>query len=221
MSRRLLELAVIAALGVTGASPAFAEDRPNYVYLERGNERARMSGDLRDMDRAKRFQHGNERILWFRDGGQEYVIRDADTLRQADALWASIDDRGAMDPLTTKLQTLVSTQLQLSTRTRLNASRQATLAVRLAALDVRASNDGNRASLDRLRKQIAEQQQMLEDDSRTCDKQMRELGDKMQVVGKQIEAQAKQIEVQARKVEVDVLALLRRSIATGVAKRAE
>lgn len=173
------------------------------------------------MDRARRYQHGNERILWFRDGGQEYVIRDAETLRQADVLWTSIDDHGVMDPLTTKLQTLVSTQLQLSTRTRLNASRQAALAVRLAALDVRASNDGNRASLERQRKQLNEQQQTLEDDSRACDKQMRELGDKMQSISKQIETQAKQLETQARKVDADVIALLRRSVSTGVAKRAE
>jgi beta-lactamase regulating signal transducer with metallopeptidase domain len=53
-----------------------------------------MSGSLEDVQRAKRHQTNGEPLLWFRNDGREYVIRDRDVLRQARAVWAHVYESG-------------------------------------------------------------------------------------------------------------------------------
>ena len=65
------------------------EPELNYVYFQDDNHTS-MSGDTRDIERARRFKQAREPVLWFRDGGQEYILRDPAVLKQAEATWRPV-----------------------------------------------------------------------------------------------------------------------------------
>jgi bla regulator protein BlaR1 len=100
-NRLRLALAAFASLGVavpaSGQAPAAAEsaDRVSYVFFEAGGDSSSMSGSMEDMRRARALRSGNEGLLYVRSGGAGYVIRDAATLRRADAIFAPQRAMGA------------------------------------------------------------------------------------------------------------------------------
>ena len=226
---RLIELGVALALGVArvaAADPSPAsDDHTNYVYFH-DEDHTSMSGSTKDIDHARRYQHGKEPVLWFRDGGQEYVVRDPDTLRQLDAIWKPIRDLGdAQGKLGTQQGGLGTQQGQLGAHQGLIASRQAALAVRESALDMRESNDAlspaDRAALRDQRRALRDQQRALGKEMRELDRPMRELGQQMEVLGRQMEVLGKKMEIASHKADADMHALLRRTVATGLAKPAQ
>ena len=48
----------------------------------------------RDIERARRARIGNERMLWFRHAGQEYVVRDRAILDEVVAIWEPVNMLG-------------------------------------------------------------------------------------------------------------------------------
>jgi hypothetical protein len=233
---RLIELGLLAALGLIHAPGNAAAEPPrptraadahrdrdlDYVYF-RGEEHTTMSGDTRDLERARRVRQGKESLLWFRDGGQEYVIRDPDTLSQADALWKPVGELGeAQGKLGSQLGNLGTQQGRLGSQQGLLGTRQGTLAVREATLEMRESNDtlspADKAALAKQRRELRQQQRALENQMRALDKPMRELSEQMEPLGRQIEALGEKLSAASRKAEADMHALLRHAIAAGLAK---
>ena len=232
---RLIELGLLAALGLTQAPRAAAADpRPpaaaaerdlNYVYL-RDADHTSMSGDMKDIERARRFQQGSQPVLWFRDGGQEYIVRDPDTLAQLDAIWKPVHETGeAQGKLGTQMGGLGTQQGQIGSHQGLIGTRQGTLAVRESVLDMRASSEAlsaaDKAELAKQRRALRQQQRELDKEMRALEAPMKALGDQMAVLGRQMEVLGQKMEAASHKATAETRALLRRAIAAGVAKPAK
>jgi bla regulator protein BlaR1 len=70
-------------------------ERTSYVLMSAGSRSSTMSGSMEDLARAKSLRSGSEGLLYVRDGGAAYVIRDSATLRQAEAIFAPQEALGA------------------------------------------------------------------------------------------------------------------------------
>ncbi|HEY8593391.1 MAG TPA: hypothetical protein VIL42_11095 [Sphingomicrobium sp.] len=85
-------LAVSALTLTATAGPAWAHpagesaDRFSYVLFGSGDSSSTMNGGSGDWARAKALRTAGEPLLYFRNGGSAYVIRDAATLRRANEL---------------------------------------------------------------------------------------------------------------------------------------
>lgn len=80
----LLSAAMSLAAVATHASP-----RPfAYVLFEAGSQGAEVSGSMDDINRAKSLRAHGEGLLYVREDGSAYVIRDAATLARVKALFA-------------------------------------------------------------------------------------------------------------------------------------
>src|SRR3712207_4029658 len=93
---RPIVLALLTAFSgflVLGHAPAAADwtsdqpDRTSYVLFSQGGRDTTMSGSTDDLRRARRLRRGEEALLYVRQDGAAYVIRDAATLRRAEALF--------------------------------------------------------------------------------------------------------------------------------------
>lgn len=231
-------LALLAALTLAGTSrhagadpgshtaPATASREPelNYVYFMDDNHTS-MSGSTKDIEIARRFKQAKEPVLWFRDGGQEYVVRDPAVLKQIEATWKPVVELGeAQGKLGTQQGELGTQQGELGSQQGVLGARQGTLAVRESALDLRDNtgslSDAERTELTRQRHELRRQQRTLDKQMRALDRPMRELGEKMEVLGREMEALGRKMEAASHKAEAELRALLRRAIASGAAKPA-
>jgi hypothetical protein len=96
------------------ASPTEAADRLAYVLFSTGSGSSTMSGSMDDMRRARSLRSGDEGLLYVRTAAGAYVIRDATTLRQAEAIFAPQQALGARQAeLGTRQATLGQRQAQL------------------------------------------------------------------------------------------------------------
>lgn len=60
----------------------------SYVVMAAGGDTSTMSGSTDDYRRAKAYRQGDEGLIYFREKGIAYLVRDADMLRRADAIIA-------------------------------------------------------------------------------------------------------------------------------------
>lgn len=239
----LVEIGLLAVLGLAAApergiadpdrppptrdqaAPAAGARRDlNYVYFYDENSTT-MSGDTRDIERVRRLRHGKEPILWFRDGGQEYVIRDPATLKQVDATWKPVREIGAQQgELGSKQGELGKAQGELGVRAGLIGTREGTLALRESALDMRASGDNlspaDKDQIARQRQELRQQQRALRKEMHAVEKPMRELGERMAVLGREMEELGRQMTAASQKAEAELRALFKRAIASGIARPA-
>jgi bla regulator protein BlaR1 len=242
MRFRPVELGLLAVLGLTGAAapgladpdrraPAVeASDRDragrdlNYVFFYDENETT-MSGNLKDIDRARKFKHPKEQLLWFREGGQEYLIRDPATLKQAEAAWKPVRELGEQQgKLGSQQGELGRQQGELGRQQGILGTRQGTLAVRESALSMRESSDAlspaDKEQVARQRQELRQQQRALRKEMRALEKPMRELGDKMNVLGREMDALGRQMTAAAQKSEAEIRALFKRATSSGIARPA-
>ena len=87
-------LATLAALSgflllisPTDVRAARSGDHASYVLLDEGSQSTTMSGSTDDLDRARALRSGKEALLYARQDGRAYVIRDAATLRRAHSIF--------------------------------------------------------------------------------------------------------------------------------------
>ena len=69
-------------------------DRLSYVFLTGSDGSAMMSGSTDDIRRARAYRAGDAPLLYVRQDGAAYVIRDAGTLRRAEAIMAPQQELG-------------------------------------------------------------------------------------------------------------------------------
>lgn len=227
-SARLIELCLTAALGVAVAStPAPANPAPgqrdfSYAYVASGGS-ITMSGDAKDVARARRFQQGSGPLLWFRDGGQDYIVRDPDTLAQLDAVWKPGRELDrAEDKLDRQHDDLDARHDKLEAKRDALSDRRDALADRDAELADRASEDSLGASardeLARKRRELRQQRDKLEGEIHALEQPMAELRAQIDGLQRQLDAlHAKQQAASARE-DTEMRALLRRAITAGTAK---
>ena len=95
-SKRRLASALLIAFAIpfvppsvdaVAASERLADDGLRYVFIAKGDGSTMMSGSTEDVRRARSVRAGNEALLYIRDRGAAYVIRDAEILRRAEAIF--------------------------------------------------------------------------------------------------------------------------------------
>lgn len=77
------------------ADAAEAAQRTTYILFDAGTQSSMMSGSMRNLNRALALRSGREGLLYFRESGRAYVIRDAATLAEAKAIFAPQEALGA------------------------------------------------------------------------------------------------------------------------------
>jgi hypothetical protein len=238
---RLVELGLLTALGLAGATGHGRADPDhaapakvvrehlggnlNFIYFQDDSESVSMSGDYKDVERVRRFRHGKEPMVWFRDGGQEYIVRDAATLKQVDATWAPVRALGKQMGELGKQQGELGRQMgELGRQQGLLGTRQGTLAVRESALDMRASSDAlspaEKDQLGRQRQELRQQQRALRKEMRAFEKPMHELGARMEPLNAEMTVLNQKMEVASAKAETELRALLKAAVAGGTARPA-
>jgi hypothetical protein len=223
---RLIKLCLIAAVGLTQASgPAAADTRDHsYAYLANGGS-ITMSGDAKDVARARSLKQGSGPLLWFREGGQEYIVRDPDTLAQLEAVWkpgreldvaeAKLDRQH--DALDHKHDQLDAKRDGLESRREALADRESEIADRESEGSV---SQATKAELAKQRRDLQQQQQALAGEMRALDQPMKELRTQMDAIQRQLDALHQKQKLASSKEETDVRAVFRRAIAAGTAKPA-
>jgi hypothetical protein len=202
--RRLALLAVTALfapmlLVSSHAAAAAAEepaDRFSYVLLSPGSRSSTMSGSTEDLRRARSLRNGQEGLLYIRDGGAAYVIRDAATLREAEAIFEPQKAMGAR-------------QAELG-------SRQAALGHRQARLGAEQARIGSRqASASPARAETLGRQQDA------LGRQQDELGRQQEALGRQQDALGREQDRLAREAEARFRILVAEALQRGVAQRVD
>jgi hypothetical protein len=236
---RLLVLGVLCLLGapgVAGASPKSVADVQaawnagpplNFVYFDaQGHQR--VWGDTKDMEDARRFRHGDEPLLWFREdrqAGREFIIRDPALLKQLDEVSKPMEDIGSeMGKVGGRQGGLGAKQGALGAQLGVLSTRQSTLSVREAALDMRSDNaapsSDASAELAKQRKDLRRQRKHLEKRMALIGASMQELSTQMASLNEEMQALDKKMRVAVVKATTETHELFRRSIASGVAKPA-
>jgi hypothetical protein len=219
-------LAILGLIGGVAVDRAFAEptgqsDELNYVHFD--GDHTSMSGSSKDIARARRLRQGDEPLLWFRDGGREYVVRDPALLKQTEALWLPVSELGeAQGKLGTEQGKLGRQQGLLGARQGLIGTRQSALAAREATLDIRANNESltpaQSAEIARQRRELKAQMHKLDGEMGELAKSMEALSDQMQVRGREMEVLSKKMEAASARATAELRVLTRQAIASGAAR---
>jgi hypothetical protein len=176
------------------AGSAQPSDRTSYVLLSPGSTSSTMSGSTEDLQRARALRNGREGLLYVRQDGAAYVIRDAATLRRAEAIFAPQRAMGAR-------------QAELG-------SRQAALGSRQAALGAQQARIGSRQANARPRQQLVLGRQQAE-----LGRQQDALGRQQDALGRQQSALGHEQSRLAREADAKFRDLLADALRNGVAQR--
>jgi hypothetical protein len=196
-NHRRTALAGLAALSALALSPAAtAADHGSYVLFSPGSDSISMSGSGDDLGRARALRVGNEALLYVRQGGAAYVIRDPATLRQARALFEPQEALGAQ-------------QAALGSRQAELGSRQAALGAEQARLGARQANatPSEQAELGRQQGELGERQG--------------EIGQQQNALGEQQNALGREQNRLARIADDRLEALVADALRRGLAQRVD
>ena len=148
-------------------------NRLSYVLMTGDDHHSMMSGSTGDYNRARSLRAGNAPLLYVRQDGAAYVIRDAATLRRAEAIMAPQQElgrrqgelgrqQGALGAQQGRLgaeQGRLGAQMAMSTPARMRelGAQQGELGRRQGALGAQQAALGQRqAALGREQKRLAE-----------------------------------------------------------------
>ncbi|MBL8256082.1 MAG: hypothetical protein JNJ62_05735 [Pseudoxanthomonas mexicana] len=171
-----------------------------------------MAGHRDDIRTAQRLQQGNAPVLWVRQQGKQYVVRDAATMQQMKAAHAPVQALGEQQGK------LGEQQGALGERQGDLGMKQGDLGMKMAAIGVeRASasmrgNNTDEAASERRMKALADQQETLA-------RQQDVLARQQEPLARQQEALARKQMAATDKLQRDVDRLLGDAIRTGKAQQ--
>ena len=206
----------------------------NYVlFLD--DHHTNMSGSMRDIDTARRHRRNGERLLWFRQAGREYVVRDPSVIDQVLILWAPVnvigDQQGKVGgrqgEIGAKQGEIGERQGRVGAEQGVIGAKQGAIGDRqgkLAAREVSARTDEERRSIDAERKRLDEEMRALDRQMRELDAKMRDLDtpmtdldQQMRVLDREMQALDMKMRAAVKQAETEMQALMNQSIASGVA----
>jgi hypothetical protein len=195
----LVALATLAALTGLLHSPGAAHeaaqaDKVVFVLFSQGNQSTSMSGSTQDLRRAKALRAGDEALLYVREGGAAYVIRDAAVLRQAKAILQPQEALGAR-------------QGELGSRQAALGHRQAELGAEQARFGAQQARATHAQAVAIARRQEA------------VGRQQHALGQQQNALGKQQSALGREQERLHHEAQGKFRNLLAEALRRGVAKR--
>lgn len=192
----LAALGAVSALTMSLPAAALAADRTSYVLFSPGSDSISMSGSTDDIRRARALRAGKESMLYVRQDGASYVIRDPKTLQAAGALFEPQEALGAQ-------------QAELGSRQAALGSRQAALGAEQARLGARQANatPAEQADLGRQQDDLGRRQD--------------ELGRQQNELGQQQDALGREQDRVARIAEEKLQGLVEDAIRRGLARRVD
>jgi beta-lactamase regulating signal transducer with metallopeptidase domain len=210
------------------------ERKINYVlFLD--DHHTNVSGSMRDIEVAGRHRRNAERMLWFRQAGKEYVVRDPSVIDQVLNLWVPVNVIGDQQGKVGARQgELGARQGEIGERQGRIGAEQGKIGAkqgeigdrqgRLAAREISARTDAERRSIDAERQRLDEEMRTLDRQMREVDAKMRDLdkpmGDldqQMRVLDREMQALDTKMQAAVKQAETEMQALMDQSIASGVA----
>ena len=194
-----------------------------------------MSGASEDVERARRHRRGDERLLWFRSEGREYVVRDPGVLRDVDELWEPVGRIGEEQGRIGAQQGAIGEeqgrigmrQGEIGARQGVIGARQGLIGARLALLATREAAGApasDRREIEREREQLEAESRRLAGEMEALGRRMREAGapmrdrgGEMAQLGRQMQVLAERMQAAVERANAGMLALVRRAIANGTA----
>lgn len=195
-------LAAFSAIFILVQGPAAAGgadrsgDRFAFVLLAAGNSSSTMNASTADIRRATTLRAGREGLLYVRQGGAAYVIRDAATLREAEAIFRPQQELGAR-------------QAELGAQQAALGQRQARLGAEQARLGLRRASASPRRA-----EELGRQQDAL-------GRQQGALGREQNALGRQQDALGREQSRLAGLADAKIRALLAEALRRGVARRVD
>ncbi|MEW6755613.1 MAG: M56 family metallopeptidase [Candidatus Latescibacterota bacterium] len=188
------------------------------LFTEEGKQNTMTWGKAAgDVNRARQLRRSGERLLWFRRGGKEYVVRDTALLQQVIEVWRPVhelaDQQGRLasqqgelgakqgqlaakqGELAAKHGELAAKQGELAGKQGVLAAKQGELAARKAALEARESagqlTDAEQTKIEQEERATQEQISALGDQMAELGARMAEYGRPMRELGDQMAEYAK------------------------------
>lgn len=226
-------VAAVTAVTADAAGPRAQEELP-FVFF-RDDRSTTMSGSSEDVERARRHRRSNERLLWFRYGRQEYVVRDAGVLREVEELWDPVSRIGEEQGRIGEQQGAIGEeqgrigmqQGEIGARQGRVGAQQARIGARLARLAARETGDiseSERREVEREReqlqtemRQLGREMEELGREMREASEPMRERGEEMAVLGREMAELGERMRAAAERANAGMLTLVRRAIQSGAA----
>lgn len=191
-----------------------ASNDDSYILIrsEKGTEdgiSVVMSGSTDDIDKVKRLRRGGEAVLWVRQNGKEYVIRDAATLARVEALFEPMHKLGEeQSKLGDRQAALGEKQAALGGQQAELGGRQAEIAGQLTNRAVSGkSTDDLESKLEDLSTRQAELGQ-----------KQAELGSQQAALGEEQSKLGRRQEELSRKAESQLKVMMNDAIARGIAQ---
>lgn len=208
----------------------------NFVLIIDGSKHI-MSGNSSDVRSAESFVRNNEPLLWFRQSGHEYIVRDRALVGQAIDVWKPVNELGdAQGRLGAEQGELGRRQGEIGAQQgRIGAEQgkigeeQAVIALKQAELNlkaVRAQTEADRREVEKGRreldqsvKQLNEEMQKLSGRMEGANAPMNELSRQMEDLSGQMEKYSKRMQEASSKAETDMAKLIDSAIKSGAAQQ--
>lgn len=206
-----------------------------FVYI-RDDDHTMMSGESGDAARARRFRRSGEPMLWLRQDGQEYVVRDRDVLRDVDELWHPVSRIGGeqgrlgarQGELGAEQGRRGAKQGEVGARQGRVGARQGVVAARLGLLAAREAAgvsaserrdmDREREALDRDMRQLEREMASLNEEMRDVEPPRRGIDEEMARLGREMGVLGRQMEDASRRAHAAMRTLVARAIRSGAAE---
>ena len=198
----------IALIQPVAAGAIQSDSRTSYVLLATGSQNSVMSGSTDDLRRARALRAGREGLLYVRQSGAAYVIRDPATLRRAEAIFEPQQALGA------RQAELGSRQAELGSRQAALGGRQAALGAEQARLGARQAGASPRQAAA-----LADRQSELGRQQDALGRQQDALGRQQDALGRQQDALGREQDRLGRQAQARLRALVEEAIESGVAQR--
>jgi bla regulator protein BlaR1 len=213
--------------------PRAQEELKFVLFLD--DQHTTMSGERRDVERARRHRRAGEQLLWFRYGGQEYVVRDAGVLREVTELWEPMGRIGQEQGRIGARQGEIGAQQgrigaqqgEIGAQQGRIGARQGVIASRLAHLAAREAHgvsaserreiEREREGLEAQSRELGREMEALGRRMREASEPMRERGEEMAAFGREMQALGDQMRTAAERANAGMLTLARRAIQDGTA----
>jgi len=190
-----------------------------------------VNGSDVDLGEAQRLHKQNEPMLWLRQHGKSYVIRDRDVIKQAEAAYApSTRLAQAQGELAGKQGELAGQQAALAARQGELASRQVELEGRRTAVEAQhdalraagaSAEDSGKASLDNALRDIDKEQAEMQRQNMQLDQAHAALSKQEAELSKQEDAMSKQEQLSSQETDRQMDKVLSEAIAKGLATPAD
>lgn len=222
-------------------TPAVEFEQPrdrtlNFVLFVDENKTT-MSGSTADIGRARKHRRGGERLLWFRNDGREFVVRDQQIVDQVLNIWMPVNELGneqgrlggAQGELGAQQGALGAKQGELGAEQGRLGARQGALGARQGMLAAQHAdierNEARRRTFEKEQRDIESEMEALNREMKLLDAKMdelnepmRELDEQMETLGKEMEVLGGKMEEASRKAEGEMHALLERLASSGTAQ---